>query len=87
MIVFDAARCCFALLEVADRQHHVRAAAGQAAVISRRSRAMTAGGVRAGAKIPIQESISKPGTPDSVMVGNLGACGFLFAVNIAIPFA
>src|SRR5262249_18525994 len=35
-----------------------------------------AGGVPVGANSPIQESISRPGTPDSVMVGTSGACGF-----------
>src|SRR5262245_37342808 len=32
-------------------------------------RVIAAGGVPAGANSPIQESISRPGTPDSVMVG------------------
>ena len=48
---------------------------------------MTAGGVLAGAKMPIQESISRPGTPDSVMVGTSGISASRFAVRMAMPLA
>src|SRR6516225_5246834 len=54
-------------------------------VIACWSRVIAAGGVPAGANSPIQESISRPGTPDSVMVRTSGACGFRFAVRIPMP--
>jgi hypothetical protein len=48
---------------------------------------MTAGGVLAGANKPIQESISRLGTPASVMVGTSGICALRFEDRIAIPLA
>src|SRR5262245_6243718 len=60
---------------------------GSAWTISCCRRATTAGGVLAGANSPIQESISSPPTPDSVMVGTSGICGLRLAVRMATPFA
>src|SRR5437762_13508654 len=51
---------------------------GSEARISRRSFAMTSGGVLAGANIPSQESTSRPDTPASDIVGTSGASGLRF---------
>ena len=60
---------------------------GSEARISRRSFAMTSGGVLAGANIPSQESTSRPGTPASDIVGTSGASGLRFDDSTAMPFA
>ena len=46
--------------------------------MSRRSLAMTSGGVFAGANIPSQKSTSRPDTPASDIVGTSGASGLRF---------
>src|SRR4051812_19948911 len=60
---------------------------GSEARISRRSFAITSGGVLAGANIPSQESTSRPGTPASDIVGTSGASGLRFDDSTAMPFA
>ena len=67
--------------------HSFEASPSDAAAISLRKAAITAGGVLAVAKIPIQESISNPGTPDSVIVGTFGMSCKRFAVRMAMPLA
>ena len=59
----------------ADLLVSARFSDGRIARISVRSLASTSGGVLAGAKIPIHESMSKPFTPASAMVGTSGVCG------------
>ena len=46
---------------------------------------MTAAGVPAGARMPSQALTSKPGRPDSAIVGNSGALGERCAVVTARP--
>ena len=55
--------------------------------MSRRSFAMTSGGVFAGANIPSQESTSRPDTPASDIVGTSGASGLRLDDSSAMPFA
>ena len=49
------------------------------------SLSITAGGVPAGAKMPSHALTSKPGTPDSAIVGSSGAPGKRRAVDTARP--
>src|SRR5215208_6173383 len=58
---------------------------GRACAISCCRRMIAARGVPAGANSPIQDSISNPGTPASVMVGTSGICGLRCAASTAMP--